>query len=637
MKRIIFSLLLISVLWDASAYVGRDHIQNRIGYKQLKKVLVKDQAWNPYPGYADRAGWDAMTGEHKAEIISYGEGYLDYRWQVVKATDYIEFERSGSRDIMEKPYRENMHAIACLFCAELAEGKGRFVPQIADGVFHFCEMSSWALSAHLHKFSHARTSMPFKDDNTLELHQGDLSQLFAWIYHYLHSEFDKLHPEISRRLKSEIVHREMDPYLEHEDYWWMGFTRDRHIDTMNNWTPWCSLNALVTFMLMEDDPDRLARAVWKSIQSVDYYLNFIQEDGGIEEGPIYWNNAAGKLYDYLTALKMITGGQVSIFDVDQVRRMGEYIAKSYVGDGWVVNFADSPARPTFRNSALVYRYGKAVDSPFMMTYAALARKVQDISYEPSEDVFRFFEQLAYDEEFNSYEAEYVAPEYTWYPETAFHFHKAGDLFFAASAGHNKQSHNHNDVGTFSLYYRDRPMIIDVGVGTYTRQTFSDERYSIWTMQSGYHNVPMINGVMQKDGREYAAKEVVSGKGYFSADISGAYPSEAAVLRWIRSYKVKGKTIEIADEFVLDKATAQNEIVFMTWGSVQEAGDGLVTIEVDGQKASLRYSASDFEAVVEPIVLKDPKLTEVWGEEICRVRLIARKLQKKSNYKYRICF
>jgi hypothetical protein len=370
---------------------------------------------------------------------------------------------------------------------------------------------------------------------------------------------------------------------------------------------------------------------------VDYYLNFIQEDGGIEEGPIYWNNAAGKLYDYLTALKMITGGQVSIFDVDQVRRMGEYIAKSYVGDGWVVNFADSPARPTFRNSALVYRYGKAVNSPFMMTYAALARYVQDISYKPSEDVFRFFEQLAYDEEFNSYEAEYVAPEYTWYPETAFHFHKAGDLFFAASAGHNKQSHNHNDVGTFSLYYKDRPMIIDVGVGTYTRQTFSDERYSIWTMQSGYHNLPMINGVTQKDGREYAAKNVVSRNGYFSADISGAYPSEAAVSHWIRSYKVKERTLEITDAFVLDKASAPNEIVFMTWGNVQVAGDGLVTIEVDGQKASLRYSASDFEAVVEPIALEDPKIVEVWGGEICRVRLVSRKLLKKANYKYKICF
>ena len=44
------------------------------------------------------------------------------------------------------------------------------------------------------------------------------------------------------------------------------------------------------------------------------------------------------------------------------------------------------------------RYGKAVESPSMMTYAALAREVQDISYKPSEDVFRFFEQLRYDSE-----------------------------------------------------------------------------------------------------------------------------------------------------------------------------------------------------------------------------------------------
>lgn len=635
MKRIILSLLLISLIGPVSAYTSRDHIQNRVGYKQLKTMLVKDQAWNPYPAYEDRAGWDSMTGEHKAEIVSYGEELLGYTWQVVRATDYIEFERSGDRDIMEKPYRENMQAIARLFCAELAEGKGRFVPQIADGVFHFCEMSSWALSAHLYKFSQAKTAMPLKDDNTLELHQGDLTQLFAWIYHYLHGEFDKLHPEISRRLKAEIVHREMDPYLEHEDYWWMGFTRDRHIDMMNNWTPWCSLNALVTFMLMEEDPDRLARAVWKSIQSVDYYLNFIQEDGGIEEGPIYWNNAAGKLYDYLTALKLITGGKVSIFDVDQVRRMGEYIAKSYVGDGWVVNFADSPARPDFRNSALVYRYGKAVGSPFMMTYAALAREVQDISYKPTEDVFRFFEQLAYDAEFNSYDAEYVAPEYTWYPETAFHFHKTGDMFFAASAGHNKQSHNHNDVGTFSLYYKDRPMIIDVGVGTYTRQTFSDERYGIWTMQSGYHNVPMINGVTQKDGREYAAKDVVSKKGYFSADISGAYPSEAAVSSWIRSYKIKGNSLEVMDSFTLDEAKSPNEVVFMTWGEVREDGDGRIVVEVDGEKMALDYSAADFAAVVEPVVIEDPKISQIWGDRIFRVKLVSEKLQKKSKYKYTI--
>ena len=44
MRRVILSFLLVFLLTDASAYVGRDHIQNRIGYKQLKKILVMDQA-----------------------------------------------------------------------------------------------------------------------------------------------------------------------------------------------------------------------------------------------------------------------------------------------------------------------------------------------------------------------------------------------------------------------------------------------------------------------------------------------------------------------------------------------------------------------------------------------------------------
>ena len=38
-------------------------------------------------------------------------------------------------------------------------------------------------------------------------------------------------------------------------------------------------------------------------------------------------------------------------------------------------------------------------------------------------------------------------------------------------------------------------------GTYTKQTFGKDRYTIWTMQSNYHNLPMINGVPQKFGQE----------------------------------------------------------------------------------------------------------------------------------------
>ena len=51
------------------------------------------------------------------------------------------------------------------------------------------------------------------------------------------------------------------------------------------------------------------------------------------------------------------------------------------------------------------------------------------------------------------------------------------------------------------------MLIDVGVETYTAKTFSGSRYDIWTMQSAFHNLPTMNGVMQKNGRDFRAKDV----------------------------------------------------------------------------------------------------------------------------------
>ena len=84
---------------------------------------------------------------------------------------------------------------------------------------------------------------------------------------------------------------------------------------------------------------------------------------------------------------------------------------------------------------------------------------------------------------------------------------ADGLYLAAQGGHNAESHNHNDVGNFIVYANGEPAIIDVGVETYTAKTFSPQRYDIWTMQSAYHNLPTVNGVMQGAGREFEARNV----------------------------------------------------------------------------------------------------------------------------------
>ena len=58
-----------------------------------------------------------------------------------------------------------------------------------------------------------------------------------------------------------------------------------------------------------------------------------------------------------------------MFDEPMIRRMGEYMSRSYVGNGWVVNFADASAQGG-GDPLLIYRFGKAVSSDEMMHFAA---------------------------------------------------------------------------------------------------------------------------------------------------------------------------------------------------------------------------------------------------------------------------
>lgn len=170
MKKILLLFIFaISFCASAYAYEERNLLQQAAGIDRLKQTLVLNQEWVPYPAYADRAGWDKLTGTYKSELVERGEKALSFQWVVVKATDFIEFEKSGSRQIMESPFGANTGALKDLVLAELAEGKGRFTDQIINGVWFFCEMSTWALSAHL-----PGRSLPDVNNPVIDLTVGDV-------------------------------------------------------------------------------------------------------------------------------------------------------------------------------------------------------------------------------------------------------------------------------------------------------------------------------------------------------------------------------------------------------------------------------------------------------------------------------
>lgn len=613
----------------ANAYTERNLLQKHAATENLKSSLVLNRQWVKYPSYNDREGWNKFFGEYKDDIIKGGEKFLDYQWQVVEASDYLEFERSGNRRIMEAPLGSNNKAITQLLLAELAEGKGRFMDKLINGVFHSCEMTSWALSAHLGAQPTHR-SLPSSKYDIIDLTAGDMGNMLSWTYYFMHEEFDKVDPEISRRLYSELNKRIMTPYLENDSFWWLAWNYKGQM--VNNWNPWCNSNCLLTFMLLENDADRLAQAVYRSMRSVDKFLNYVHSDGACEEGPAYWGHASGKAFDYLEMLYTITGGKISLFDNAQIKAMGEYIANSYVGNGWVVNFADASAKGG-GDPYLIYRYGKAVNSDVMKHFAAMLNNGKKMSF-GDRDIYRALEAIRVSNELAEQDGEFNGKEYMWYPETEFYYQRNKKAFFAAKGGYNDESHNHNDAGTFSLWVNNTPVMIDAGVGTYTRQTFSGERYSIWTMQSNYHNLPMINGVPEKYGKNFKATDVKALRNNFSTNIATAYPEEAGVKEWVRSYSLKSNELVIKDKFKLKEAKEENIINFLTWGNVTVNRDN-VTIDVNGVKAQLKFDNGKFDVKKETVVLTDKRLSDVWGSKVYRLSFTAKEKSLNGNYSFTI--
>jgi hypothetical protein len=206
------------------------------------------------------------------------------------------------------------------------------------------------------------------------------------------------------------------------------------------------------------------------------------------------------------------------------------------------------------------------------------------------------------------------------------------LYLAAKGGHNAESHNHNDVGNFIVYMNGRPAIIDIGVETYTRKTFSAERYEIWTMQSAWHNLPTINGVMQREGEQYVAREVSYRQGRSSArlslDIAGAYPAEAGVESWKREIRLdRGKEVRISDSYKLNKPVKEITLTLMTPCHVEEAGAGRLILSEpsageSGFKLTVRYDSARLKPELESVSVEDRRLKSVWGDRLTRILLRA---------------
>ena len=216
------------------------------------------------------------------------------------------------------------------------------------------------------------------------------------------------------------------------------------------------------------------------------------------------------------------------------------------------------------------------------------------------------------------------------------------LFVAGWGGHNAQSHNHNDVGNYVVYVDGLPVLIYVGRPTYTRQTFSRDRYKIWAMQSAFHNLPTVNGSMQEVGRQFAASDVRyrfdDAFAELNLNVASAYPKKAGIVSWKRSIRLdRGQAATVSDTFEIEQEPAAISQSLMTPWEVSPVNAGQLQFrhpEADFTVA-VRYEPPQLDVEIETIELEDDKLSEIWGSSMRRVLLKADATASHDTWTVRI--
>ncbi len=647
-SQIVFSFFIVVYIAipDSIVAAGNISLSKLYSPEELKKILIPRIDWRPFPKAKERAAWTTIPEKVRHTFIDLGEEYLDKDVPNLPATLYLEYKRIGNRSNYQDIWHERRKMLHCMVLAECMEGRGRFLDSIANVIWSICEESSWTWPAHVGG-QKTGVGLPDTTEPIVALFSAQTSNSLAWTVYLLKEQLDILSPQICKRTEREIELRILKPYLERNDFSWMGFRARGDNRRPNNWNPWVNSNVLTAALLVEKDENRRLELIHKVLRCLDNFVTPYPPDGSCDEGPSYWGHAGASLFDNLELLYSATDGRFDLYDNSLIQEVGRFIYRAHISDDYFINIGDCDARfDIYRD--LVFRYGLRIKDLKMQAFATydLTEEKLFSTKKGTRSLGRMLYSL-----FNlssllaAKSSSQPLLRDVWLGDEDMQMMAARDkeasskgLYVACWAGHNGQSHNHNDVGSFIIYADGRPVIIDVGKPTYTRQTFSNDRYQIWAMQSAYHNLPTINGVMQKDGRRYDARDVKYESNEKFAqirmDISPAYPKHAGAKSWVRTVRLnRGRNIQLVDSFDLNKKSQDIVQNLITPCEVIQEKRGKLILK-DSEKQTqliLQYEPDKLSLKIEAIDMNDDRLLKIWGRRLYRILLKSKSATRRDTW------
>lgn len=628
---------MFSTLWGQQS-TPRNLLQHAVADQNIQACLSRINKW--------RRGWresltkqlTALPATIKKQLADTADRQLEFDWPALPASLFLEYKQNGNRSDFETVLAKRRSVLSSLVVGYMVTREKRYLPQIVNGLYAIMEESTWVLPAHL-TLQQSGIGLPDPGDKIIDLGCAMTAPLIASVQFLMRDQLDSISPNINKRIDLELATRILRPYLERTDYWWMGF----HAQRVNNWNPWINADVLYTALLNENNPAILDQLLNKIIRSTDIFINQYPADGGCDEGTTYWSHAGGMLVYLLKLLNSVSEGKIGFKNDTLLRHMASYIYKMQIAGDYFVNSGDAAPR-TVPSPAKVYLYGTLFDDDTLKGFGAYLASLQK-SVLPADNLQDFIMTLGVFDRLKKHPKITPQPAVSWLRDLQVVTARSGGgsqrgMFFSAKGGNNGESHNHNDVGNFVIYANGQPVIVDAGLGVYSSKTFSKERYTLWQVQSDWHNVPAINGYSQQAGKEFKAEKVLfdqkDKKVMFSMDISKAYPEKAGINSWSRVFVFNpdNRSLELTDQFSLCGAVKPGRLFLLTPCTLEEKLPGIWIFFQDKAKTKplMEMCTRDYNVKVEQKVLDDSRLRNSWGEKLFRLVLIVKDVGLKGKEK-----
>lgn len=468
-----------------------------------------------------------------ASLRAQGEAFLQTGLPSLPYADFMLYWRTGDREQYQRLYFDRRgHLVVFSLLAKLEPEQPKWHAALEEAVWGICSEAIWCLPAHY--LIADNVPLPYEAyEQCLDLFACETGFALA---EALALHRDTLAPLLQTLIRTNVQRRIFTPFAD--------AARPQRFETMtNNWSAVCA-GAIggAALHLLPDAPARSA-LIERCLSALEVYVDSFGADGICTEGVDYWSYGFGFYVCFADLLARATDGAVNLLAQPRVQAIASSQLAFYLGGTATLSFSDGSCDSRFRMGLSCYLNQRIPDAA-LPDLACAAPVLKDNCYRyclAVRDFLWFDASLPFGAQAHS----------SWYENAQWFVSRKGVSTLAAKAGHNGESHNHNDCGSFVLCRNGALLLCDFGAGLYDAAYFSDARYDIFVNRSQSHNTPLPGGQEQCVGAQHAAHVLAhtfsEQDDVFSTELAHCYPTGTvdSLVRTLRH--AKDGTLQLQDE------------------------------------------------------------------------------------------